>query len=368
MNPTVAKNSAPKRPGKAGELDLHLILERAPLPFAVDRLRASIAGKRVLVTGAGGSIGSSLARLLVEWEADAVTLVDNHEHSLYHLQGTLGRAVNLRYYLADIRTPNRIARIIAERRPEVVFHLAAYKHVPLGEENPSEVFTTNVIGTRNVLRAAADGGVRTLAFSSTDKAVYPPSVYGATKRAVELMLLAFGREQAQTRCGLVRLVNAVGAQGGVIRLFADQLLAGEALTVTDERMTRYWISIEEAALLVAQAACSVAEASLIVPDVGPPLPLTAIVERLHRLLCPETRYKVRVTGLRPGERLHELLLREDETAVDYGAPAVRAVSDLPAVHRPSFAEIATHVEELQRCVELGDDDSLRRHLFDLARR
>ena len=319
----------------------------------------------MLVTGAGGSIGSCLARYLREWQAEQVVLVDNHEHSLYQLQVGLGREANLHYHLADVRLEGSFARVVQRYRPEVIFHLAAYKHVPLGEENPGEAVLTNVLGTQQVLAAAAEAGTGLLVYSSTDKAVYPPSVYGATKRVIELMLTSFARAHRGTNCAVVRLVNAVGAQGGVIRLFRDQLLANQALTITDERMTRYWISIEEAALLVAQAAASSGNADLIIPDSGPALPLVTIAERLRDLVCPGREIRYHHTGLRPGERLEEYLLREDETAEPLPFPAVLAVRDRHA-DRPDLDTVMAEVLDLQRCVAAGTEGELRRRVFALA--
>jgi FlaA1/EpsC-like NDP-sugar epimerase len=220
----------------------------------------------------------------------------------------------------------------------------------------------NVLGALNVARAAGEAGTEVLAYSSTDKAVYPPSVYGATKRIVELTLRAFARELGRPRCNLVRLVNAVGAQGGVIRIFARQILAGQPLTVTDEAMTRYWISIEEAALLVAQAACLEPEIDLIVPDVGPPSRLTAVAQSLQQILCPQAPLSFVITGMRPGERLHELLFREDERLEPCAHPGVLRVRDF-AGERCRMADVLTAVARFEAFAAEGDEEGLRRALF-----
>lgn len=344
------------------DFDLHEILQRPPLTIDESALAAGLAGRHVLITGAAGSIGSSLTAMLRRWGVDDLVLVDNHEHSLYELQGAVGRQPGIAYHLADIRQTRKIARIFDHHRPEVVFHLAAYKHVPLAEENPDEAFAANVLGSLNVARAAAEAGAGTLVYSSTDKAVYPPSVYGATKRMVELLLRAFSAEAGGPRCAVVRLVNAVGAQGGVIRIFARQIAAGRPLTVTDEAMTRYWISIEEAALCVAQAACLAPEVRMIVPSVGPAVRLTAVANRLRQLLRPGAEPAVVVIGMRPGERLHETLARDDEAIVPSPHPGVDAIVD-HAGHGPGMGELLAAIGQMEALAAAGDDAGLRRALF-----
>ncbi|MHB9091688.1 MAG: SDR family oxidoreductase, partial [Chloroflexota bacterium] len=178
-------------------VDLHQVLRRPPLPIDRGALARSLSGRRVFVTGAGGSIGACLAGMLRECGVAELVLLDNHEPSLYDLQGRLGATPNVVYHLADVRNAGKIGRLVATHRPDVLFHLAAYKHVPLGEENPDEAFAANVLGALNVVRAAITAGVATLVYPSTDKAVYPPSVYGATKRTVELLLRAFAAEMGR---------------------------------------------------------------------------------------------------------------------------------------------------------------------------
>lgn len=348
-------------------IDLHDLLGREPLPIDQAGIQAHLAGRTALVTGAGGSIGRCLSARLHEWGLRQVVLVDSHENSLYELRGQLGPSARLQYRLADVRFGSRVAALLREYHPDVVFHLAAYKHVPLGEENPAEVFGANVLGTLNVVRAAAAAEVTTLVYPSTDKAVDPPSVYGASKRLIELLLCAQAREVGRPRVGIVRLVNAVGAQGGVIRLFAGQIRDGVPLTLTHERMTRYWISLEEAALAVAQAACLDESPATIVPDSGSSIRLTAVAQRLAALLRPGYHPDYRFTGLRPGERLEEYLTRSDEALAPSGHPGVLLVrGDYAAL--PSLAETLGTVERLRRLFDAGEDASLRQELFAFVQR
>jgi FlaA1/EpsC-like NDP-sugar epimerase len=348
------------------EIDLHRLLGRAPLPIDEAAIVPRVAGKRVLVTGAGGSIGTRLVERLRDWGAEALALVDNHENSLFELQNHLGRDGRLAFHLADVRDYGRLRRLFARHRPQWTFHLAAYKHVPLGEDNADQAFAVNVLGTRNVFEAAAEAAVDTLVYPSTDKAVYPPSVYGATKRVVELLLRAFAAEAAGPRCAVVRLVNAMGAQGGVIRLFARQILEGRPLTLTHEGMSRYWISLDEAALVVAQTACVDARWALLVPDVGPAVRLTTVAQRLQAMLRPGCEPAIRITGMRPGERLAEMLARDDESLERGPFPGLLAVRDRGSA-RPSLAEMRSAIAALERLGTDGDEEGLRRELFALVR-
>lgn len=348
------------------EIDLHRLLGRAPLPIDEAAIAAAVAGKRVLVTGAGGSIGTRLVERLRAWGAETLALVDNHENSLFELQNHLGGGERLAFHLADVRDFGKLRRLFARHRPQMAFHLAAYKHVPLGEDNADQAFAVNVLGTRNVLDAAAEAAVDMLVYPSTDKAVYPPSVYGATKRVVELLLRAFAAEVAGPRCAAVRLVNAVGAQGGVIRVFARQIVEGRPLTLTHEGMSRYWISLDEAALVVAQTGCVDARWALLVPDIGPAVRLTTVARRLQAMLRPGCEPAFRIIGMRPGERLGETLARDDESLERGPFPGLLAVRDRgPA--RPSLAEMRAAVAELERLGASGDEEGLRRELFALVR-
>ncbi len=351
--------------GETPTLDFHELLGRPPLPIDIAAVARRLVGKRILVTGAGGSIGSCLVDRVSGWQPAELVMLDNYEHSLYDLQTRLGRQAPHAYYLADVRDGAKMRRLFARHRPEVVIHLAAYKHVPLGEENPCETTAVNVLGTLNVVQAAAEAGVGTLVYTSTDKAVYPPSVYGATKRAVEILLRAYEAQMGGPRCVVVRLVNAVGAQGGVIRVFARQIMAGEPLTLTHEGMTRYWMSMDEAAQIAAQAACVDDPVRMVVPDVGPPVRLTAVAQRMQELLRPEAKLAVTITGMRPGERLAEKLIRDDEALVACSHPGLRVVQDHGGP-RPTLAETLEAVVQFAGRIDEGDDEGLRRALFDFV--
>ncbi|MHB1133069.1 MAG: polysaccharide biosynthesis protein [Chloroflexota bacterium] len=347
-------------------VDLHKLLGRGPLPIDEKALESQVAGRAILITGAGGSIGRVLTTKLLSWRPARLILVDSHENSLYELQGQLGTDAPLVYRLADVRLGTRLSALVRQERPEIVYHLAAYKHVPLGEENPAEVFGANVLGAFNVLRACADSAVEALVYPSTDKAVDPPSTYGASKRLVELLLTAHGRGGGSPRIGIVRLVNAVGAQGGVIRLFARQIAECKPLTLTHERMNRYWISMEEAALVVAQTAFLRQSPAIVVPDSGPALRLTTMAQRLATLLRPEAEPSFRFTGLRLGERLEEYLHRTDEQIEPDEVTGLLRVGDLGA-SRPDLPSVVAAIGQMAELYTSGQDGELRQMLFDFVR-
>ncbi len=345
-------------------IDLHRLLQRFPLPIDEPQLRERFADKRVLITGAGGSIGSELASLMTTWRPQRLALLDNHEFSLFDLQTRLSPTEGLSFYLGDVRERARLDDVFGREMPHIVIHLAAYKHVPLGEANPDQTIRNNIIGSYNVLNASVDHGVERLAFSSTDKAVDPPNVYGASKRFVELLLMSHG---GATHTGIVRLVNAVGAQGGVIRHWQNQLANGQPVTLTDAAMTRYWISIREAALLVAQAACLVAGFQIIVPEISKPTGLREIVDRLSAEMAIAEAREPTITGLRPGEKMHEALHRRDERLEHCPHPGVQAVRRASGVG-PDWAQLRSAIAELEQRLTGNRPSSSREQLFDFLTR
>lgn len=271
-----------------------------------------LTGKRVLVTGAGGSIGSELCRQIWRYAPSELLMLDRDESALHAVQLSIeGRALldtpNL--ILADIRDGARLAEIFAGARPEVVFHAAALKHLPLLELHPGEAVQTNVWGTLNVLHAAATAGVERFVNISTDKAADPTSVLGYTKRITERLTAWFGHEH--DGCYLsVRFGNVLGSRGSVLTAFHAQIAAGGPVTVTDPEVTRYFMTVQEAVELVIQAAAIGRRAEALVLDMGDPV---RIADVAHRLVSnAPRRVNVVFTGLRPGEKLHESLWAADE--------------------------------------------------------
>jgi FlaA1/EpsC-like NDP-sugar epimerase len=296
--------------------------------FAGDLRRAGVwlAGRRVLVTGAAGSIGQPLAHALARLEPASLTLLDHHEYSLFGLERSLAStdtSAEVRIELADVRHRPALARLFEQTRPEVVIHLAAAKHVPYGERFPLVAVEVNVLATAYLLELGAALGVGTFVFPSSDKSVDPPSLYGATKRLAEALVQHAAGDRRHWY--LVRYVNIIGTRGSVIETFTDQIAVDEPLAVTDERMTRYWISMAEALWLLL-AASPVGPGVIAMPECGEAVPVVETARRLAAWYRPERDpYPIRLRGMRPGERLHEALLSPRESFVAGPAAGIRTV-------------------------------------------
>jgi FlaA1/EpsC-like NDP-sugar epimerase len=268
--------------------------------------------KRILITGAGGSIGSELARQLFALEPAALVLLDKEETSLYELSLQLGGGAAkypVHPLVADVRFPERLKTVFDEFRPEVVFHAAAYKHVPLMEMNPCEAILNNVVGTRNLVEQCAAAGVARFVLISTDKAVKPASVLGASKRICEMIVQANGR-YGDLRRACVRFGNVMGSRGSVIPLFQRQIARGGPVTVTHPDVQRYFMTIPEAVRLVIQAGTLGSAGEVFILDMGDPIPIIELARDLIELngLRPGKDIKIEVTQLRPGERIKEELV------------------------------------------------------------
>ncbi|WP_339777373.1 nucleoside-diphosphate sugar epimerase/dehydratase [uncultured Thalassospira sp.] len=291
-----------------------------------DKVRQMITGRRVLVTGAGGSIGSELVRQIASYGPAHICLFDAGEYNLYEIDMEMSEKYpDLPRYsvLGDVRDRVRLAQVFAIEKPDIVFHAAAYKHVPLVEHNPNEGILTNTIGTRNVAEACRAADVETMVLISTDKAVNPANVMGASKRLAECYCQALetlsDAERGKTRFVTVRFGNVLGSTGSVVPLFRRQLEAGGPLTVTHEGITRFFMTIAEAVELVLQAAemgrqGMTAGGKIFVLDMGRPVKIVDLARQMILLagLRPDTDVKIKVTGLRPGEKLYEELFHDSE--------------------------------------------------------
>ncbi|HET7034118.1 MAG TPA: polysaccharide biosynthesis protein [Thermomicrobiaceae bacterium] len=345
------------------------LLERELLAPDTRAAEEWLAARRVLITGAAGSIGSALSRRLARLAPPGLVLLDHHENSLFQLSQRLREgmpedqpAPTPVLVLADVCDPERIGAVLRRHRPEVVFHLAAYKHVPLGEAQPAAYVANNVLGTWQLLAAAKETGVETLIYPSTDKAVAPVNSYGATKRIVERMLRALAAEDGAPRLVAARLVNVLGARGGVIEKFARQIGEGRPLTVTDPGMTRYWITEREALDYLILAAAQGPSGGVLTLDLGRPVRVVEVARRLWELLGPAGEpFAPRYIGAYPGERLDEFLVGPDEEARPSGIPQVLAVRERVASGETP-AEIARLVTELAALVAADDAAGLRARL------
>ncbi len=298
------------------EIDINHLLRRDPIELDEGDVAAFLAGASVLVTGAGGSIGSELCRQIARFNPSELILLGHGENSIYEIGLDLSLSfpdLPTRRVIADVRDRERIDRVIREYRPEMIFHTAAHKHVPLMEASVSEAVTNNVLGTRNVLRAAELYGVEHFVLISTDKAVNPTSVMGSTKRLAELLVVATARRSGRAYMS-VRFGNVLGSRGSVIPVFQRQIAAGGPLTVTHPEMARYFMTIPEAVQLVLQASELGQGGETFVLDMGQPLRILDLATDLLKLsgLKPGRDIEIVFTGIRPGEKLYEELFLEGE--------------------------------------------------------
>jgi nucleoside-diphosphate-sugar epimerase/sugar phosphate isomerase/epimerase len=310
LEPSRAPRQAPQ-----DTFDWQAVIERRdPVPSVLE-LQERFGGRRVLITGGGGSIGGALATFLGGFRPERIVLVDGHESSLIADRRSRDPQTLDRFHhvLCDIREPGRLERELAAAKPDVVFHLAAYKHVDWAEVFPEEFVDTNLHGSWNVLRAAEAAGVETVVVASTDKAALAQSFYGRTKRFME-QLTAFAGRRAGGRRTAVRLVNVLGSAGAASEIFLRQARAGVPLTVTDTGMVRYWITMSHAACLVAQAALLAGEGlPLCSPDDPEMLTVGELAERIWRLAGPGGETEIELLGIRRGETLSEVLTGPGET-------------------------------------------------------
>ncbi|HEX6230976.1 MAG TPA: nucleoside-diphosphate sugar epimerase/dehydratase, partial [Actinomycetota bacterium] len=285
------------------DLRIEDLLGRQQVHSDLEAVRSLLLGKRVLITGAGGSIGSEIARQVVAFEPSLLLLLDNDETHLFDVVSDVGDAATAVPLLADIRDRARVVDLVLEHRPEVVFHAAAHKHVPLLETHPHEALLTNVLGTANVADAAVAAGVERFVLISTDKAVRPVSVMGGSKRVAEEIVRSL--EGRGTAFCAVRFGNVLGSRGSVIPTFLRQIRAGGPVTVTDPGMIRYFMSVEEAVTLVLEAATLSTGGEVFSLEMGEPIGILDLARKLIHLSgrVPDRDVPIVVTGARPGERL-----------------------------------------------------------------
>jgi len=281
-----------------------------------------IYGKRVLVTGAGGSIGSELVRNCLTFDPDLLVLLDQSEHNLFKIEKECQSSkhpVSFQPILGDIRDKTLLHRVFSSFKPDVVFHAAAYKHVPMQEDHPWEAILTNIQGTLNLIDVSEDYKVNRFVFVSTDKAVNPTNIMGATKRVAEKLLQSKSID-SKVKFMAVRFGNVIGSSGSVIPTFQEQIRNGGPITITDPNMQRYFMSISEAAQLILQAGAMGSGGEIFVLDMGKPVNIKDIAYELIRLsgLEPETDIGIEYIGMRPGEKMFEELQTHEENIIDTG--------------------------------------------------
>jgi FlaA1/EpsC-like NDP-sugar epimerase len=344
---------------EAREPRIEDLLGRTPVPIDLDTVRRSLTDRRVLVTGAGGSIGSEICRQVAELDPAQLVLLDHDETHLHETVATL--SVECEQVLVDVTDRSAVFETFHRFRPEVVFHAAAHKHVPVLEDHPVAAAQTNVFGTLNVVDAAVEIGAQRFVQISTDKAVHPSSVMGASKHLAEQIVLS--RAPLGASYCTVRFGNVLGSRGSVIPTFARQIANGGPVTVTDPRMTRFFMSVEEAVQLVLESSVlSDGGGEIFMLEMGEPVRILDLAERMIRLSGYQVDVDIRIDiiGIRPGEKVAEELRRPEEEILTTYHPYINQL--IPITAPPE--EFATRLEELEEATACRQADLVRQLLFD----
>jgi FlaA1/EpsC-like NDP-sugar epimerase len=346
------------------DIEINDLLGRDPISLDTENIGKLIEGRRIMVTGAGGSIGSEICRQIMAFRPESLTLVGRGENRIFAIERELRRlnsSTTIDPCIADVTNRERMEQVFKAHRPEVVFHAAAHKHVPLMEANVCEAIRNNVFGTKCVADLADRYGVTSFVLISTDKAVHPSSIMGATKQIAERYVHTLSQESA-TRFTVVRFGNVLGSAGSVVPIFQEQIRGGGPITITDPRMTRFFMTIPEASQLVLQAATMGAGGEIFVLEMGEPVRIVDLARDMIRLSgLPEYAIEISFTGVRPGEKLYEELYFDDEQTLPTSHPKLRA-----AYHRPyALAEVRRAIAQLERLVT-EPDDLLRRKLREIV--
>ena len=357
------------------ELDIDDLLGREPVMPNYILLGVNVSDKVVMVTGAGGSIGSELCRQIISIGPSKLLLIEQSEFGLYaihqELEGKLGdKAVVLVPLLASVKDEERMREIMATWHPDTVYHAAAYKHVPLVEHNPAEGIKNNVFGTLHAAQAAAENGVADFVLISTDKAVRPTNIMGASKRLAEMTLQALAAKGSGTKFSIVRFGNVLGSSGSVVPKFRQQIRDGGPLTLTHAEITRYFMTISEAAQLVIQAAAMANAGDVFVLDMGQPVKIIDLARRMIELSGltvsdeqnPDGDIAVEITGLRPGEKLYEELLIGENPEPTSHARIMKAREDFIP-----WAELEEKLESLKMALNLNDVGVIQQMMLSLVR-
>ena len=336
---------------KLRDVELEDLLGREPITVDMDSILGYVQGKVVLVTGGGGSIGSELCRQIANHKPKQLVIVDIYENSVYDIQQELKQKypeLNLVVLIASVRNTNRMNYIFSKYKPNIVYHAAAHKHVPLMEDSPTEAIKNNVFGTFKTAQAAAMSGVKRFVMISTDKAVNPTNIMGASKRICEMIIQTFDKHY-ETEFVAVRFGNVLGSNGSVIPLFRKQIAAGGPVTVTHPDIIRYFMTIPEAVSLVLQAGAYAKGGEIFVLDMGEPVKILSLAENLIKLSGYRVGedIKIEFTGLRPGEKLYEELLMDEEGMKDTANRMIHIGKPIELDEHEFFAQLKELKDESQ---------------------
>jgi O-antigen biosynthesis protein WbqV len=349
------------------EINIEELLARDPIELDRHAVGGLIRGRRVLVTGAGGSIGSEICRQVAAFQCGHLTLVDYSETALFEIDREISEAfphISRTPVICDVRNAGRLATVFMDEAPDIVFHAAALKHVPLVERHPSEGVLTNVLGTLNVAEACKAARAGQMVLISSDKAVDPTNVMGATKRLAESLIQAQQTTGDGPRFSVVRFGNVLGSAGSVVPIFASQIARGGPVSVTHPDMERFFMTIPEAAQLVLHATATCAEnqgreARLFVLEMGEPVRIMDLARQMIAL-SGRKDVEIRVTGLRPGEKLTEALIDDNERSLPCGPNVMEVVPG------PALRLTAEHLARLEALASAGADAEVRQAVFDLV--
>ena len=338
---------------KFRDVQIEDLLGREPIKMNLDDMNGIIKNKIIMVTGGGGSIGSELCRQIMKYEPKQLVLIDIYENNAYDIQQEIKRhfpEIDLKVLIASVRDEHKMDKIFEQYKPEIVFHAAAHKHVPLMEDSPCEAIKNNVFGTQNVVNLSDKYNVKKFVLISTDKAVNPTNIMGATKRCCE-MIVQTKNKTSKTEFVAVRFGNVLGSNGSVVPLFKKQIEEGGPVTVTHEEVTRFFMTIPEAVSLVLQASAMAKGGEIFVLDMGEPVKIIDLARNLIKLsgFEPNVDIKIEVTGLRPGEKLYEEVLMDEEGLQKTSNNQIR-------IGRPIEIDKAEFKKELNILKRVADND------------
>ena len=344
-------------------VEIEDLLGREPVQLDQTMIEKQLRGKKILVTGAGGSIGSEICRQVAKFKPKEIIILGHGENSIYQLNmelvGKYSQHFTITPVIADVQDRKRIFEVMDKYKPDVVYHAAAHKHVPLMEINPREAVKNNILGTRNVAEAASHARVKSFVMVSTDKAVNPPNIMGATKRLCEMIVQDMATRSEYTKFVAVRFGNVLGSRGSVIPLFKKQIAEGGPITVTHPDIVRYFMTIPEAAQLVIQAGSLARGGEIFVLDMGQPVKIVDLAKNLIRLSgYNEGDIEIKFTGLRPGEKMYEELLNEGEVNPKQVFPKIHiGIADNSKINR-----VYNFIENFENYAE----QELHDELIDIA--